>query len=117
MSSEGSSIAVDLVSVIDVASESDADVVKFQTFKASEIIIDKKVNYTYTTNDKEVTESMYEMFKKYELKKSDWIKIRDYCEKVNIDFLSTPQNKNDMDLLAGLGVKSIKMGRSVRVEV
>lgn len=98
------------IKMIDVAKKAGVDCIKFQTFKASEIIIDKKVNYTYTTNDKEVTESMYEMFKRYELKKSDWIKIRDYCEKLNIDFLSTPQNKDDMDLLAGLGIKSIKIG-------
>ena len=35
---------------------------------------------------KEVTESMYEMFKRYELKKSDWIKIRDYCERIKYRF-------------------------------
>ncbi|MDA8658485.1 N-acetylneuraminate synthase family protein [Flavobacteriaceae bacterium] len=98
------------IRMIEIAKNSGVDCVKFQTFTAEEIIIDKSTTYTYKTSNKTITESMFEMFKRYELDIDSWQKIKEYCDNIEIDFMSTPQNPKDMDLLNKIGVKSIKIG-------
>ncbi len=96
--------------MIDVAKASAVNAIKFQTFKASEFISDHNEKYTYKSQGKNVTESMYEMFKRCELDKEDWKKIKKRCDEKKILFLSTPQNKTDLDLLLDLGITAIKIG-------
>ena len=67
--------------MIDVAKKAGCDAVKFQTFKADEIVADKKLNFSYISQGKKVTESMNAMFKRYELADQDWKKISSYCKK------------------------------------
>lgn len=97
--------------MIDVAKECGVDAIKFQTFKAEEFISDKNETYTYNSQGKEVTESMYEMFKRYEFTKEQWIEIADYCKQQNIIFFSTPQNPSDLDFLMSIvDLPVIKVG-------
>ena len=96
--------------MIDVAKKSEVNAIKFQTFKASELISDHNQKYTYKSQEKQVTESMYDMFKRYELDKEDWGKIKKQCDEKKIIFLSTPQNKTDLDLLLDIGITAIKVG-------
>ena len=96
--------------MIDVAKKSAVNAIKFQTFKASELISDHNQKYTYKSQEKQVTESMYDMFKRYELDKDDWKKIKKQCDEKKIIFLSTPQNKTDLDLLLDIGITAIKVG-------
>ena len=93
--------------MIDVAKVSGADAIKFQTFEASGIVADSSLTYTYKSQGKEVTESMFEMFKRYEFSKTEWIKIKQKCDESEILFLSTPEN---LDLLLELGIPAIKIG-------
>jgi len=87
-----------------------ADAVKFQTFKADEFISDPKLMFTYRSQGREVTESMREMFRRYEFSREDWFRIRKACDDEGILFLSTPQNRSDLDLLLELGIPAIKVG-------
>ena len=96
--------------MIDVAKKSGCHAVKFQTFKAKEIVQDKNLKFTYFSQGKKIKESMYEMFKRYELNEKSWIKISNYCKKKNILFFSTPQNKSDLKILKKLKVPAIKIG-------
>lgn len=96
--------------MIEIAKIAGADAIKFQTFKADELITDTSQMYSYTSQGKEITESMMEMFKRYELSKEDWIKIKKKCDEQKIMFLSTPQNRSDLDLLLELGIDAIKIG-------
>lgn len=96
--------------MIEIAKWAGVDAVKFQTFKADEFISDKKEKYSYFSNGKKVTETMYEMFKRYELPKSSWIKIKKKCEKLGIIFFSTPQNYSDLKVLLNIGIPLIKVG-------
>ena len=66
--------------MIGVAKISGAHAIKFQTFKASELISDHNQKYTYKSQGKKVTESMYDMFKRCELDKEDWGKIKKRCD-------------------------------------
>lgn len=96
--------------MIDVAAQSGVDAVKLQTFKAAEIVSDKSETYTYTSQGKKVTESMYEMFKRCELDESDYAELLRYAAKKKIICFSTPQNESDLDLLLNIGVPAIKVG-------
>lgn len=88
--------------MIDEAKKAGADCVKFQTFKAEEFVSDPKQTYTYMSQGKEVTESMLEMFKRYQFDKDEWIEIIEYCKKKEILFSSTAQNESDLDFLLSL---------------
>ncbi len=96
--------------MIDVAKTAGADAIKFQTFEASGIIIDSSLTFTYKSQGKEITESMFEMYKRCEFSKTEWIKIKQKCDEAEILFLSTPENRSDLDLLLELGIPAIKIG-------
>jgi N,N'-diacetyllegionaminate synthase len=54
---------------------------------------------------------MYEMFKRYEFTKKQWIQIVEYCKRKDIMFLSTPQNPSDLDFLMSIvDMPVIKVG-------
>ena len=88
--------------MIDEAKNAGVDCVKFQTFKAEEFVSDPKQTYTYFSEGKEITESMLEMFKRYQFSKSEWIEIVKYCEEMGIVFSSTAQNPSDLDFLLSI---------------
>lgn len=96
--------------MIEIAKESGADAVKFQTFKADEFCGDRNQLFTYQSQGKTVTESMLAMFQRYEFPPETWQKIKTHCDAVGITFFSTPQNKSDLDLLMAVGVPAVKVG-------
>jgi len=66
-----------------------ADAVKFQTYKAHELAI--KDSPSYWDLNKENTRSQFELFKKYDsFNESDYIDLKNFCDKEDIEFLSTP---------------------------
>jgi len=52
--------------MIEAAKAAGADAVKFQTFKAEEFCGDPNQTFTYQSQGQSVTESMLEMFQRYE---------------------------------------------------
>ncbi|MDP2387237.1 MAG: N-acetylneuraminate synthase [Bacteroidota bacterium] len=102
--------------LVDKAVEIGADCVKFQTFKTENIVTktSPKANYQLLVTDK--TESQFDMLKKLELQKDDFKKIKEYCEKKGIQFLSTPYNNDDAKLLNELGVEAFKIASGQLVE-
>ena len=88
--------------MIKLAKKSGVDAIKFQTFKAKEVVADSKQMFTYKSQDKEITEPMLEMLKRCELSRDAWIDIKNKCDEEKIMFLSTPQNNSDLDLLLEL---------------
>jgi N,N'-diacetyllegionaminate synthase len=96
--------------MISIAKQAGVDSVKFQTFKAHEIVEDTELTYSYKSQGKEITESMYEMFKRCEFSKKEWYEIKRKCDDEEIIFLSTPQNQSDLDLLLEIGISAIKVG-------
>jgi N,N'-diacetyllegionaminate synthase len=96
--------------MIDTAKMAGADAVKFQTFKAEEFCGDPKQSFTYTSQGKKFTESMIEMFRRYEFPTEVWLEIKSYCQAAGITFFSTPQNTSDLKLLLEIGVPALKIG-------
>ena len=96
--------------MVSIAKKAGADAIKFQTFKASGIILDKSLTYTYRSQGKEIEESMYDMFERCEFLDDEWREIKQKCLKEDILFLSTPENQSDLELLLDLGIEAIKVG-------
>ncbi len=95
--------------LIDVAVESGANAVKFQTFRAESLVSKsaKKADYQkQTTNE---SESQFEMIKKLELDVDTHKKLIKYCNEKNIIFLSSPFDHDSIDLLSELGLKIFKI--------
>ena len=75
--------------LIDEAKQGGADAIKFQSYKANKITIKASPAYWDVTQEK--SKSQYELFKKYDkFWKREYIKLKEYCDRVNIEFLSTP---------------------------
>ena len=95
--------------LIDKAKEIGADCVKFQTFKAEQIVTASSPKANYQLKVTDARESQYDMLKKLELQKEDFKKLKDRCAQKGIDFMSTPYNFEDADLLNDIGVNAFKI--------
>jgi len=95
--------------LIDVAVESGADAVKFQTFKAETLVSKdaQKADYQKKTTSKE--ESQFEMLKKLELDLETHKELIFYCKAKNIIFLSTPFDNESIYMLNNLGLEIFKI--------
>ena len=75
--------------LIDEALEGGADAVKFQSYKAETLA--SKDSPAYWDTSKEPTLSQYELFKKHDsFWKKEFEELKKYCDKVGVDFISTP---------------------------
>jgi len=95
--------------LIKKAKEIGADCVKFQTFKTEEIVTlsAPKANYQLKVTDK--YETQFQMLKKLELSQDSFKLLKDECDKIGIDFMSTPYSIRDLELLDGIGVGAFKI--------
>lgn len=96
--------------LVEAAVNSGADYVKFQTFKTELNIskIAKKAKYQIAnTNDK--VETQFEMVKKLELSFDEFLKLKLYCDELEIGFLSTGFDFESVDFLDSLGMDFFKI--------
>jgi N,N'-diacetyllegionaminate synthase len=96
--------------MVDVAKKAGCDAIKFQTYKADELVKDKNLKFLYKSKGKIVNESMHSMFRRNELSIENWKSISNYCKKKKIIFFSTPQNYSDLKILLNLKIPAIKVG-------
>ena len=94
----------------DAAKEAGVDAVKFQTWKTENIVTAQARQAAYQTENTGVEESQYDMLKKLELSYDHFRYIQDYCKKIGIDFLSTPDEEESLEFLVNLGLPLIKVG-------
>jgi N,N'-diacetyllegionaminate synthase len=76
-------------SLIDVAVRAGADIVKFQTFTAKNLVLDDAPKAEYQIKNLGSLETQFEMIKKLELSDEMHRDLINYCESKNIQFLST----------------------------
>jgi N,N'-diacetyllegionaminate synthase len=95
--------------LIDVASESGVDAVKFQTFKAENLVSKNAVKAAYQKETTDATESQFDMLKKLELDVGTHHELINYCQSKNILFLSTPFDHDSIDMLDNLGLEIFKI--------
>jgi N,N'-diacetyllegionaminate synthase len=96
-----------LHSLVEAAALAGVDAVKFQVHIAhaeSSKLEPFRINFSY------VDEKRYDYWRRMELSVDQWIKLKEKCDKLNIEFLATPFSNVAVDLLERLRVVRYKIG-------
>lgn len=88
--------------LIDVAVEAGADAVKFQTFKAKNLVSKYTDMATYQKKNIGYDSEQLKMLEKLELRFEDFVKLKKYCDEKGIVFLSSPFDFESIDFLEEL---------------
>lgn len=86
--------------LIDAAAVAGVDYVKFQTFIAENLVIQKAKKADYQIKNTANDDSQLNMLKKLELSKESHYELIDYCNKKGVKFLSTAFDFDSIDFLS-----------------
>ena len=92
----------------DAAKAAGADAVKFQTFRAEDLVVPGAPTADYQKRQTG-EQDQFGMLRKLELSREQHERIRDHCAAIGIEFFSTPFSVEAVDLLVALGVRRLKM--------
>jgi len=95
--------------LVDEACTAGADYIKFQTFKAENLVTAKARKTEYQERQTGSDESQYSMLKRLELLYRDFVVLNDYCKAKGISFLSTPFDNESIEFLDKLGMQVWKI--------
>lgn len=96
--------------LIDAAYEAGADIVKFQTFKAKNLVTKDAQQAAYQTVNTGKSESQFDMLQRLELSFESHIRLIKYCEQLGIEFLSTAFDSESLVFLTEkLGLTRLKI--------
>ena len=95
--------------LVDAAKEAGADAVKFQTFKAANLVTQEAEQASYQKENTGVKESQFAMLKRLELDESDHLELVAYCKQKQIEFMSTAFDDESIQLLHDLGMQRWKI--------
>lgn len=94
-------------SYIDALVGTGVDAVKFQTHIAE---AESSVHEPFRINFSYEDETRYNYWKRMEFTPSQWIGLKEHCEKVGLEFISSPFSLAAVELLENMGVKRYKIG-------
>lgn len=95
--------------LIDIAYKSNADAIKFQIFVTEKLVAKNTQKAQYQITNTNNNESQYDMLKKLELSYDDYTIIKNRCDELHIEFISTPFDIESVDFLNKLGVDRFKI--------
>jgi N-acetylneuraminate synthase len=96
------------LALCDAALAAGADAVKFQTFRAEDLVLPGAPTADY--QKKQTGEQdQFAMLRKLELSREQHVRIGEHCARIGIEFFSTPFSVQAVDMLVELGVRRIKM--------
>lgn len=102
--------------LVRLAAEAGADAVKFQIFDTDKLVKDRTIPFTYevllsreTGKTETVTEPLYEILRRRQLTRKEWIELKHYCDTLGVAFFATVGDEDDIALLVELGCHSIKI--------
>ena len=99
------------------AKSSKANAVKFQTFKADNLVSPKTPKVLYQMRNTSSKESHYEMIKSLELTERMHYQLYNFCKKNKIDFISTPYGIDDAKFLDKMGCNTYKTASADLVDL
>ena len=95
--------------LVDAAADAGVDYVKFQTFKAEQLVTPDAAKAAYQTQNMGSGSTQFEMLKALELSDADHQAIMAHCRKRNIRFLSTAFDLESVEYLDSLGIDLFKV--------
>lgn len=96
--------------LVDAAAAADSDYIKFQTFKADQLVSKSAKQAEYQKkNIGDGSDSQYEMLKKLELSHQNHVELVNYCKEKKISFFSTAFDLDSLEYLATLGFDLVKI--------
>lgn len=96
--------------LIDVASDAGVDYIKFQTFKANQLVSKTATKADYQIqNSKNSEETQLEMLQSYELSPEQHKILLTYCRNKNIQFFSTAFDIDSLEYLHSIGLEIVKI--------
>ena len=97
------------IDMVNEAAHAGADVIKFQCFKAKDLVnkMESKANYQKKTTN--ARETQYEMLKKLELTENDFKKLAQHSQAKGIRFLATPFSASSAEFLYNLNLDLVKI--------
>ena len=95
-------------SLCEAARAAGADAVKFQTFRAEDLVVPGAPTAEYQTRTTGQTDQ-FTMLRSLELTRSQHEALKSYCDAIAIEFFSTPFSVGAVDMLVELGVRRIKL--------
>ena len=95
--------------LVDAAAEAGADAVKFQTFRASDLVAAGAPKAAYQRREAP-HESQRAMLERLELGRAQHAELQGYARERGLVFLSSPFDFQSVDLLVELGVPALKLG-------
>lgn len=91
------------------AKNAGVDAVKFQTFNTDNLVTKNAVKADYQVNNTGNNDSQYEMLKKLELSQQDYRELKQLCDELDIEFMSTPFDIESIEQLEQLNVNRFKL--------
>jgi N,N'-diacetyllegionaminate synthase len=94
-------------SYIDALSSIGVDAIKFQTHIAeaeSSSLEEFRINFSYEDN------SRFDYWKRMEFSVEQWAGLKNHCDQLGVEFISSPFSCAAVDLLESIGVKRYKIG-------
>ncbi len=92
----------------DAARATGADAVKFQTFRARDLVVPGAPTAEYQARQTGA-QDQYAMLEALELSEDQHRQIKTHCDAIGIEFFSTPFSVEAVDMLVRLGVKRLKL--------
>lgn len=97
--------------LVDAAADAQADIVKFQIFRAAALAAAAAPKAEYQMQTTGSGQSQLEMLRSLELDEADFHAIQQHCRACNIHFLATPFDEQSLDdLVNKYDVEAIKLG-------
>lgn len=96
-----------LHSYIDAVASTGVDAIKFQThIAAAESSIHEPFRVKFSYED----DTRFDYWQRMGFTKEQWVGIKEHCDQVDLEFMSSPFSQAAVDLLEEIGVKRYKIG-------